>query len=44
MDEINNFKYSVDGELKDSANQHIGYFRFYLNAKFEFLDLDKVPI
>jgi len=33
-----------DSKLMDAANNHIGYFRFYFNAQFEFLDLNRVPI
>lgn len=44
LQDINNYTYFIDSDLKDSADQHIGYFRFYLNGKLEFLDLNKDPI
>tara|TARA_Y100001935_G_C17130186_1_gene420206 strand:- start:66 stop:758 length:693 start_codon:yes stop_codon:yes gene_type:complete len=44
LQDINNYTYFIDSDLNDSADQHIGYFRFYLNGKFEILDLNKDPI
>jgi len=40
----NSYDHYFDSDLLNSSNEKIGYFRFYMNAKFEFLDLTKTPL
>ena len=40
----NHYNHYLNSDLLNSNNEKIGYFRFYMNAKFEFLDLSKTPL
>ena len=42
--EENSYDHYFDSDLLNSSNEKIGYFRFYMNGKFEFLDLTKTPL